>query len=104
MIRAAEQQAVIDALLGERAYQDQKWNEDTTASGGRHSPAEWLLYIEDYVREAKQFTSRNPNPQADVFVLNAMRKIAAMAVACQEQNGVYTRDIEGARPMGFSAT
>jgi len=55
------------------------------------------------VREAKQYTSRNSNPGADKFVLNALRKIGAMAVAAQEQNGVQTRQVEGARPMGFSA-
>jgi len=102
MIRAATQSNVLEVLREERDYQDQKWNEDTTASGGKHSPTEWLVYIEDYVREAKQFTSRNPNPAADMFVLNVMRKIGAMAVACQEQNGVYSRAREGPRPMGYS--
>ena len=94
---------VIAALEDERAYQDLKWNADTTASGGFHSPTEWLVYIEDYVREAKQFTSRNAEPQATEFVINALRKIGAMAVAAQQQNGVRARFQEGGRPVGFSA-
>jgi hypothetical protein len=95
---------VLAALKHERAYQDMKWNAGTTASGGQHTPTEWLVYIEDYIREATQFTSRHPEPEATHFVLHAMRKIGAMAVACQEQNGVRTREREGPRAEGFSAT
>ena len=102
MERSALQADVLYALKQEREYQDRKWSVDTTLSGGRHTPTEWLVYIEDYVREAKQFTSRRSEPQATYFVLHAMRKIGAMAVACQEQNGCLTRQIEGSRPEGFS--
>lgn len=95
---------VYAAIDGERAYQDRKWSEDTTQTGGRHEPYVWLGIIRDYVREADTFWCRNPNPQADIFVMNALRKIAALAVAAQEQNGVWTRITEGPRPVGFSAT
>src|SRR3990172_5631420 len=87
---------VLYALEQERAYQDEKWSE--MLSGGRHTPTEWLVYIEDYVREAKQFTTRHAEPVAGHFVLHVMRKIGAMAVACQEQNGVLTRAIDGPPP------
>lgn len=103
MERAALQEDVLYALKEERKYQDKKWSEDTTLSGGRHSPAEWLTYIQDYVNEALHYQARHSEPEATNFVLHAMRKIGAMAVACQEQNGVLTRLIEGPRPEGFTA-
>ena len=99
----ATREEVFAAINGEREYQDSKWSADRTDSGGSHTVDEWLVYIEDYVNEAKHFTSRNSNPKAREFVLNALRKIGAMAVAAQEQNGVRTRAIEGPRPEGFTA-
>lgn len=95
---------VYAAIDGEREYQNGKWSLDTTETGGRHEPFIWLAIIDDYVREAKAFWCRNPNPQADDFVKNALRKIAALGVAGLEQNGVIERKTEGPRPVGFSAT
>lgn len=97
------QVAAFEAVEAERAYQDVKWAADRTASGGKHTPTEWLVYIEDYVNEAKRYTSRISEPQASVFVQHTMRKIAAMAIASMEQNGIYTRKVEGPRPEGAVA-
>jgi len=94
---------VYAAIDGERTYQNEKWSADTTETGGRHEPYVWLGIIQDYRNEADHFWCRNPNPQADEFVLNALRKIAALAVAALEQNGVRTRQTEGPRPVGFTA-
>lgn len=99
----AMQVAAFEAVELERAYQDEKWAADRTASGGKHTPTEWLVYIEDYVNEAKRYSSRHSEPGASVFVQHTMRKIAAMAVASMEQNGVHTRKAEGLRPEGFVA-
>ena len=96
-------ETVFSAIDGERAYQDSKWSTDTTETGGRHEPYVWLGIIRDYVAEADHYWCRNPNPQADDFVITTLRKIAALAVAAQEQNGVIFRDEEGARPVGFTA-
>lgn len=85
------------AIEGERDYQDKKWGDSAAAT-----PAEMLLAIDDYVGEAKRFWSRNERPQCDEFVLNAMRKIAAMAVAVMEKHGVRYREAEGPRPVGYS--
>jgi len=100
----AQRATVYAAIDGEREYQNAKWSADTTESGGWHEPYVWLGIIRDYVREADTFWCRNPNPQADDFVKNALRKIAALSVAGLEQNGVILRSVEGARPVGFSAT
>jgi hypothetical protein len=83
------------AIEGERAYQDRKWPDNL------HSTLEYLVYMEDYIAEAKRVLSRRPDPEAKEFALHTVRKVAAMAVAAMEQNGVKTRDVEGARPVGY---
>ena len=90
----ASRKEVYEAIDGERAYQEQKW------PGHQHSLLEWLVYIDDYSAEAKRFASRNPDPIAADFLRNAARKIAALAVAGLEQNGVRTREQEGGRLVG----
>jgi len=84
----AEVFALID---GERAYQDTRWGPQTTSSGGQHSPAEWLVYIQDYLTEAIHFASRIADPESAKFVMSNLRKIAAMSVAAMEQNGAPRR-------------
>lgn len=82
---------VYQAIDGERAYQ-MKWeNPEITDSGGRHSNLEFLVYIRDYVEEALHFGSREPDPKFTTFSQNNLRKIAALAVAAMEQNGVLHR-------------
>ncbi len=76
---------------GERAYQDSRWNVDTTPSGGHHSLAEWLVYIEDYVNEAKHIAARESDETANPKVSGIMRKIAAMAICAMEQHGAPPR-------------
>lgn len=83
--------AVYAALDGEREYQNRKWKEDTTLSGGKHTPAEWLVYLQDYLTEAFHQASRYSDPGSRVMVLGTIRKIAAMGVACMEQNGAPLR-------------
>lgn len=85
---------VYDAIDSEREYQDFRWNENTTTSSGLHSPAEWLVYIQDYLREAFTQASRSADPESRDMVMNTIRKITAMGVACMEQNGAPRRDGE----------
>jgi len=79
----------------ERAYQDTRWNPDTTETGGKHSPAEWLVYIQSYLTEAIEMASRLPDPLSSRMVLHNIRKITAMGVACMEQNKTESREVEG---------
>jgi hypothetical protein len=92
---------VYAAIDGERAYQDSKW--PATELGVGPSLIEWLVFIEDYVAEAKRYVSRNTPVASDDFARNALRKVAAMAVAGLEQHGVTTREKEGPRPIGAVA-
>jgi len=80
------------AIRKERDYQTKLWQE--SASEGSHSTEEFALYIQDYLQEAIHIMSREPTPKASIKGLHIMRKIAGMAVACMEQNGIYQRDID----------
>lgn len=95
----SSREEVINAIHGERAYQDAKWAGEPHH---QHSTAEWLLFIEDYVQEAKRVLTRREEPFASEFARHTLRKIGAMAVAALEQNGVVYRELEGSRPIGAS--
>jgi hypothetical protein len=82
---------VYRAINGERAYQDGRWNSSTTKSGGKHSLTEFLVYIRDYTEEALHHVSRNADPGANEYARHSLRKVAALAVAALEQNGVRHR-------------
>ncbi len=82
---------VYSAINGERNYQESIWNADTTESGGQHTVAEFLLYMQDYLTQAIHQSSRNPDPQAREMALNTIRKIVAMGICCMEQNGAPER-------------
>lgn len=76
---------VYELIEGERAYQEKKWNADTTESEGLHSPGEWLVYMQDYLSEAIHMASRNPDPLGTNLAMENIRKITGMGVAAMEQ-------------------
>ncbi len=82
---------VYTVIDGERDYQDSRWNVDTTTSEGIHTPTQWLVYIEDYLNEAKTFASRRPEQEANPLIMANLRKIAGMTVCAMEQNGAPAR-------------
>lgn len=86
---------VYEAIDGERAYQDSRWSYDLpegSLNQHQHTPCEWLVYIQDYLTEAFHQASRYEDPQSSKMVLGTIRKIAAMGVACMEQNGAPKRE------------
>lgn len=82
---------VFDIIETERRYQDLLWG--PTQERGDHTVTEFLVYVEDYVSEAKHIMSRHASPGADEEALHILRKVAALCVACMEQNGAIPRDI-----------
>jgi len=92
---SATRKEVYAALDGERDYQEEKWNENTTASAGRHSVGEFVVFMDNYLHEAKAQLSRMAEPAATEAALNTIRKITAMGVACMEQNGAPQREFDG---------
>ncbi len=87
----SKQTQVFEAIMAERAYQDSIWNENTTESGGEHTVAEFLLYMQDYLTQAIHQSSHKPDPEARELALDTIRKIVSLGVCCMEQNGVVTR-------------
>ena len=85
------QEQVLKVIVGERIYQDARWNPATTTSGGFHEVGAWLTFMRSYLREAEDQISRGADPQASEAALNTVRKIAAMSVACMEQHGAPER-------------
>ena len=82
---------VYKLIDGERAYQDKRWNRDTTSSEGIHTPQEWLTYIVDYAQEALHIGAREPDNICKLKQMDIVRKIGGMAVAAMEQNGSNSR-------------
>jgi hypothetical protein len=78
--------SAINALSSERNHQEIVWNNNTTSSGGMHYDVEFLVFIQDYLTEAFNIVSRNPEPQASESAAHNIRKITAMALASAEKN------------------
>ena len=77
---------VYELIDGERDYQDSKWNEQTTSTGGKHnSPEEWIVYMEDYLAEAKHLLARESHNTSYPKAMSIIRKVAGMCVAAMEQ-------------------
>lgn len=88
----ATREEVYQILDGEREYQNARWNAATTTSGGLHTPTEFLVYMQHYLSKAIEASSTNPDPLASRLVLENIRKITALGVACMEQNGAIPRE------------
>lgn len=82
---------VYAAIDSERDYQDNRWNAATTPTEGKHSVGEFIIFMEDYLREAKTQLSRQGEPKASQDALNTLRKVLGLGVACMEQNGAPER-------------
>lgn len=88
MTTREEVYAVVD---GERDYQDSL--AATSETDGYHTVSEFILYMEDYIAEARNVASRTWGPDATTKSLDIIRKVTALGVACMEQNGVVARVI-----------
>lgn len=84
---------VYKALTGEREYQ-KKW--DSAESEGLHEPAAFILFMEDYLAEARKLEStKESGNNGERFEgegsLDFVRKVTALGVACMEQHGAPER-------------
>lgn len=73
----------------EREYQEKKWGENKI-----NSIEEWLVYMEDYINEAKHIVSRDVKENTAHKCMWNIRKIAAMAVCAMEQYDTMSRNQE----------
>ena len=90
----ATREEVYKAIDSERAYQESRWNATTTVSENIHSFEDWIMYMEDYLAEAKHLLARNPRQVADPECCHIMRKVLAMGVNSLEQHGAPHREAE----------
>jgi len=75
---------VYKLIDGERDYQNKRWS--SVASQGTHdTPEAWLLYMEDYIAEAKHIVSREAGETAYSKAMEIIRKVAGMCVAAMEE-------------------
>lgn len=79
-----KREEVYRAIDSERDYQNEKWSE---FSDENNNWADWLLYIEHHLNKAKESVYDSHNTS----FLHEIRKIAALAVACGEQNNMPSR-------------
>lgn len=82
----------LEAIRSEREYQDRLWG--SAESKGQHTVPEFILFMQNYLREAEDVVCRFASPKCDEEALHIIRKVVAMGVACMEQNGIYGRDLE----------
>lgn len=81
----------FDAVSSELDYQASRWNVNTTSTGGNHTTAEFVLYMQNYLHEAATVLSRNGEPAASEAASHIIRKITALGVSCMMQNGAPKR-------------
>jgi len=77
---------VYRLIDGERAYQDTDPH-DAGHDDAAQSVADWIIFIEKQLDEAKERVYQLKKTEA----LEHIRKIAALAVACMEQNETPSR-------------
>jgi|WetSurMetagenome_2_1015567.scaffolds.fasta_scaffold58665_4 hypothetical protein len=80
---------VYQAIDTEREYQQNKW------PGHTHTLEEYILYMYDYLDEAKHLVSRGSYEDCFSPTLEVIRKVTALGVACMEDNGAIERKIDG---------
>lgn len=80
---------VVSALESEDAYCQSRWKAGTP--NGRpyddRSLDEWILYMEDYLQEARHQSTRGDEPAA----LHTLRKVVNMGVTCMARHGAFSR-------------
>lgn len=91
---------VYAAIDGERDYQDTKTlRDDDNPDDPPFSTGDYITMLLNYANQLPASWALNPG-EAPPEVLANMRKIAAIAVQCQEWWGVVTRNQEGTGTWG----
>lgn len=97
---------VFAIVTGERNYQDSKgvsvYGPDGPAS---HTVGDYLVYMQDYLDEAKHTSSRVWGSECVPKTMDALRKVIALGVACAQEHGMPQRigfEIDTAEADGSS--
>jgi hypothetical protein len=87
---------VYKLINGERGYQEERWAPRST-----HGPGAYLTYMTRYLNQMIEIDSTVRSNSKEHFAARAaMRKFAALAVLCMEENGIVER---GATYVTFDA-
>lgn len=87
-----KRQDVYKLIDGERKYQDKKWNEEIDKNCDNHSVEDWIVYMEDYLSEAKHLVCRSHEVvNAYYRAMGIIRKVTAMGVCAMEQRDTPPR-------------
>lgn len=84
---STDRKHVYKAIDGERDYQDAKLAKLGIGALDR-TIDEFALYIVEYAAQLRQVASTSTDPD---LKLDAVRKVAALGVACMEAHGVTFR-------------
>lgn len=87
----SNREEVYQAIDSERDYQESLVKANYDDAAPRHSLEEFVLYMDDYMRELKTQLSRTWGPNAYVQPLNTIRKVVALGVAAMEAHGAIER-------------
>jgi hypothetical protein len=81
--------SAFDAINSERDYQDDKFKScEPSRDAIDRSLDEFILYIQQYAREAGDLTTH----EFEGAALEHVRKVAALCVGCMEQHGAPRRE------------
>lgn len=81
-----ERTDVYRAIDTERTYQEDRW------PGHRHSVAEYVLYMEQYLSDVRDLLSKNDDEAIRPRALAGIRKVTTLGVACMEEHGAPPRE------------
>lgn len=81
---------VYSAIDSERQYQDERGVEHSGAPH-EHELESYLLYMEDYLTEARSQCAREWGKGAKEKALHTLRKVVALGVAAMEEHGAPLR-------------
>lgn len=81
---------VYAAINGERDYQD-SLGTATYGEPVEHTVGDFLVYMDDYLKEAMHTASRVWGEKCVPQVMDKLRKVIALGVACAEQHGIPQR-------------
>jgi len=80
-------QKTIDSIISELNYQERINNNDNIKTDKQSSNAEFLVFIQNYLREAINIISRGIDHENSILASENIRKIAAMVIYAAEING-----------------
>lgn len=83
-----ERKEIYKCIDTERDYQDQRWGGQQHDE--QHRVADWLLFIETQLNEAK----KNLYNDGNIAGVKNIKKIAALCIACMEKYGCLEKTVE----------